>query len=86
MKRRINLTIDAQLIVRAKRLTHAQNTSVSCLVEKGLQMLTTKTRSRQRSLADRWAGRLKLARRNAADQKQEYLWRKYGLAEDADSD
>jgi KaiC/GvpD/RAD55 family RecA-like ATPase len=85
MKQRINLTIDAQLVARAKRQAHEQNTSVSCLVEKGLQAVTAGTSRRRRSFVDRWAGRLKLAPRNAADRKREYLWRKYGLAEDADS-
>jgi len=84
MKQRINLTIDAQLVARAKRLAHERKTSVSCLVEKGLQAVTAETNRRQKSFADRWAGRLKLAPRNAADRKREYLWRKYGLAEDAD--
>ncbi len=60
MKRGINLTIEAQLLARAKKLAHERNTSVSCLVEKGLQAVTAETNRPRKSFADRWAGRLEL--------------------------
>lgn len=85
MKQRVNLTIDAKLVARARALAHRQKTSISRLVEKGLQDLTKATGRQGRSFADQWMAKLKLAPRNPADQKREYLWRKYGLTGDADS-
>jgi hypothetical protein len=85
MKQRINLTIDAQLVLQAKRLAHKQKTSVSQLVEKGLQALTADAEHQDGTFADRWMGRLKLASRNPTDPKREYLWRKYKLADHADT-
>jgi post-segregation antitoxin (ccd killing protein) len=85
MKQRINLTIDAELISRARAMAHQQKSSISRLVEKGLEGITKSSGRRHRSFADQWAARLKLAPRNPADQKREYLWRKYGLAGNADS-
>ena len=85
MKQRINLTLDAQLITRAKRLAHQKNTSVSSLVEKGLKAITADAGRSQRTFADQWMGKLKLEPRNQADTKREHLWRKYRLGEHADS-
>lgn len=85
MKQRINLTIDAKLIVRAKAIAHEQKTSISRLVEKGLQNLPEAPARRSKSFADRWIGRLKLAPRNPADKRREHLWRKYGLIKNEDS-
>lgn len=85
MKRRINLTIDAELVERAKALAHQQDVSVSRLVEKGLQGLTANSERPSKRFADQWMGRLTLAPRNPADRKREHLWRKYGLTGSADS-
>jgi hypothetical protein len=85
MKRRINLTINAKLVERAKALAHQQETSVSRLVEKSLQGLTDKSERPAMRFADEWMGKLTLAPRNPADRKREHLWRKYGLTGNADS-
>jgi len=85
MKQRVNLTLDGKLLARAKALAHQQKTSISRLVEKGLQDLTKVSVGQGRSFADRWMGKLKLVPRNPADPKREYLWRKHGLAGDANS-
>jgi hypothetical protein len=85
MKRRINLTIEAELVARAKALAHQRKSSISRLVEKGLQTLTKDAESQGKSFADKWMGKLKLAPRKPADPKREHLLRKYGLTGDADS-
>jgi hypothetical protein len=42
MKRRVNLTIDARLVKRARMLAHRQKTGISGLVEKVLRAVTPK--------------------------------------------
>jgi len=84
MKQRVNLTIDAKIVARAKRVAHQQGISISRLVEKGLQSLTKGPDLQDKSFAERWAGKLRLAPRHPADRKREYLWRKYKLAGNAD--
>jgi hypothetical protein len=85
MKRRVNLTIDAELVVRARNLAHQRKSSISRLVEKGLQDLTKELDVQGENFAEKWMGKLKLAPRNSADPKRERLWRKYGLTGNADS-
>jgi hypothetical protein len=85
MKRRVNLTIDAKLVVRAKALARRQGSSISQLVEKGLQDLARGSSIQGKSFSDRWMGKLKLAPRNPADPKREHLLQKYKLTENADS-
>ncbi len=85
MKRRVNLTIDAKLVIRAKALAFQRGSSISQLVEKGLRDLTRDSDVQGKGFSDRWMGKLKLAPRNPADPKRESLWRKYKLAGNADS-
>jgi hypothetical protein len=85
MKRRVNLTIDAKLVVQAKTFAHRQGTSISMLVEKGLQNLTRDSDIQGASFADKWAGKLNLAPRDPKDRQREHLWRKYKLAGNANS-
>ena len=86
MKRRVNLTLDAKLVARARAVAHRQRTSVSQLVEEGLQRLTGDSKTQGKSFADRWMGKLRLAPRDPEDRKREYLWRKHKLSQNEDSD
>jgi hypothetical protein len=85
MKRRVNLTLDAKLVLRAKALALQQGSSVSQLVEKGLQDLAKDFDIQAKRFSDKWMGKLHLAPRNPADPRQELLFRKYKLTENADS-
>ena len=85
MKRRLNLTVDSEVIDRAKALAHKVGTSVSQLVEKELLKLTNAPARRKLKFADQWMGKLKPAPRDPKDQKREHLWHKYGLTGDANS-
>jgi hypothetical protein len=85
MKRRVNLTIDAKLVVQAKALALQQGSSFSQLVEKGLQDLARNSDIQDKSFSDRWMGKLRLAPRNPVDPKREHLLKKYKLTENADS-
>ena len=86
MKQRINLTVDAEIMYRARQLAHQRHTSISQLVEDLLIRLTQTSEKESEDLVKKWAGKLKLAPRDLSDPRREYLWRKYGLADHADSD
>jgi hypothetical protein len=85
MKRRINLTIDAKLIAQARNIAHQRKSSISNLVEQGLQTLSKSPDRHDLSFAERWAGKLRLAPRDPADRKRERLWRKYRLVSNENS-
>ncbi len=71
---------------RARQLAHQRHTSVSQLVEDLLIRITRTSEKESEDLVEKWAGKLKLAPRDLSDPHREYLWRKYGLADHADSD
>ncbi len=71
---------------RARQLAHQRHTSVSQLVEDLLIRITRTSEKESEDLVEKWAGKLKLAPRDLSDPRREYLWRKCGLADHADSD
>ncbi len=71
---------------RARQLAHQCHTSVSQLVEDLLIRITRTSEKESEDLVEKWAGKLKLAPRDLSDPRREYLWRKCGLADHADSD
>ena len=60
MKAKLTVTIDEELIPRAKEHARSQGVSLSDLIERALRGLTLEQR---RSFSARWRGRLKAARR-----------------------
>ena len=60
MKTKLTLTIDAELVPRAKAWAAEQGMSLSALVEASLRERTGEPGA---SLVDRWAGRFELAER-----------------------
>jgi hypothetical protein len=60
MKTKLTLTIDEDLIPRAKRYAEARRDSLSGLVEKALQDLT---QTRETPFSKRWRGKFKASRR-----------------------
>ncbi len=59
MKAKLTLTIEEDLIPKAKRYAEAQNDSLSGLVEKALRDLT---RTKEMPFSKRWAGKFKASR------------------------
>jgi len=86
MKRRVNLTIDADVIRRARRVARQRHTSVSQLVEDLLSRVAEPSAREPEDFVEKWAGNLTLAPRDPRDPRREHLWKKYGLTEHADSD
>jgi hypothetical protein len=56
MKRRINLTLDSRIVMQAKALAHQRGSSVSALVEAGLQSLANNSNLKDASFADNMDG------------------------------
>ena len=72
MKTKLTLTIEEDLIPKAKRYAEAQNDSLSGLVEKALRDLT---RSKEIPFSKRWGGKFKASGR--ASTRHKALSRRY---------
>ena len=72
MKHRLTLTVDAEIILQAKRHARARGVSLSSLVEQGLRGVVDEDAP---SFAARWRGRLRPA--DGDDPRYEALARKY---------
>ena len=72
MKQKLTITVDAELVPKAKRYARSRGVSLSSLIE---QHLTEVTGDQAQSFASRWRGRFRAADRNAP--RYEGLARKY---------
>ena len=72
MKRKLTITVDGDLLPRAKQYARARGVSLSSLIEASLRELAGEDTP---SFATRWRGRFVAARRN--DGRYESLARKY---------
>lgn len=72
MKTKLTLTVDQELLPRAKEYARARGLSLSSLVEDALRDLTEQEET---SFADRWRGRFVLAERD--DERYLALVKKY---------
>ena len=82
MKKRITLTIDAQLIRRAKQLAHTRHISVSALIEEFVRAATLSPGADNKSFVEKWAGKFQAAQPEQPDARLEMLKERYQL-EDA---
>ena len=72
MKTKLTVTIDEELIPKAKQHARSSGISLSQLIESALRMLTSEG---QPPFSKRWAGRFKAA--NRKDERYDALARKY---------
>ena len=72
MKTKLTVTIDEDLIPRAKEQARSQGVSLSGLIERAVRALTFEGR---RSFSARWRGRFKAARRK--DDRYKALAKRY---------
>lgn len=72
MKRKLTITVDSELLPRAKRHARSRGVSLSSLVEASLRDVAAEETS---SFSKRWRGRFEEARRD--DARYEALARKY---------
>lgn len=72
MKRKLTITVDDELLPRAKQFARSRGVSLSSLIEASLREMAAEDTP---SFASRWRGRFEAARRN--DGRYEALARKY---------
>lgn len=72
MKRKLTITVDSELLPRAKRYARMRGVSLSSLVEASLRAVAAEEAP---PFSERWRGRFKEARRD--DARYEALARKY---------
>ena len=72
MKRKLTITVDSELLHRAKRHARLRGVSLSSLVEESLRAIAT---DETPAFSERWRGRFKEAGRD--DARYETLARKY---------
>ena len=72
MKRKLTITVDGELLPRAKRYARSRGVSLSSVIEASLREITVEDAP---SFASRWRGRFEAARRDEA--RYEALARKY---------
>lgn len=77
MKTRLTVTIDPDILDRAKKLAYARKTNVSALVEDLLR--TAPATAKDEDFATRWAGKYTLAPSNEDDVRMRALKAKYKL-------
>jgi len=80
MKERVTVTMDRDLIVRAKLLAHHQGTSLSSLVEHSLQASMAPRTRPAGSFVERWAGRFTVREGGNEDPRLQALKAKHRLA------
>ena len=73
MKRKLTITMDAELLPVAKQYARSRGVSLSSLIEGSMRAMTARHTS---SFASRWRGRLQSAGRDD-DPRYEALARKY---------
>lgn len=73
MKRKLTITVDAELIPRAKRYARARGVSLSSLVEQSLRQMT---KGETQSFSSRWRGKFRAAERDG-DPRYDALAKKY---------
>ncbi len=79
MKQRITITLDRELIARAKRLAHQRRIRFSDLVESSLQELLASKPRYVGSFVERWAGRFSIREEDRTDPRLTALKAKHGL-------
>lgn len=72
MKRKLTITVDGELVPRAKQYARSRGVSLSSLIEASLRQIAAEDTP---SFASRWRGRFEPARRH--DARYEALARKY---------
>lgn len=79
MKERVTVTLDPQVVERAKKLAFTQKTNLSALVEKLLRTAVVPGQS-ESDFVTRWAGKLSLAPSEKDDMRMKRLKEKYKLS------
>lgn len=78
MKSRVTITLDPEVVRKAKAVARARRTNLSALVEELLRQTTEHAAPRPR-FSRKWAGKLELRESDGRDELLEALKQRYGL-------
>lgn len=81
MKTKITLTMDPEIVRRAKKLAHARKTNVSALLEGLVRGAPLPGEKERRPFAQRWAGRFRVAPTDPNDARLAALKARYQLSD-----
>jgi mRNA-degrading endonuclease RelE of RelBE toxin-antitoxin system len=82
MKSRVTLTVDPEVIKKAKKIAHVRRTSVSALIEDLLRQTPISSDREEASVVGKWAGKFRLRRSAKPDARLECLKNRYGLQDE----
>ena len=82
MKNRVTLTIDPEMVKKAKKIAHARQTSVSALVEDLVRETPVSSHKQESSFVEKWSGKFRLRKSVKPDLKLTYLKKRYGLEDE----
>ena len=80
MKARVTLTMDPDVVKKAKRIAHLRHTSVSALIEDFVRRTPVSSRERRVGFVELWSGRFRVRKAEGSDARLEFLKTRYGLA------
>ena len=85
MKKRITVTIDADIAKRAEQLAETRKTTVSAVIEESLRsapdLKPYRTKKSNQSFSEKWAGKLRVRTPKTPDPLLDALKAKYGLTD-----
>ena len=82
MKNRVTLTIDPEIVKKAKKIAHSRQTSVSALVEDLVRQTPVSSRKQESSFVEKWSGKFLLRKSAKPDLKLDYLKKRHGIEDE----
>jgi hypothetical protein len=79
MKRHITLSIDSEVIKKARKTSHQLHTSISHLVEEFLVKISGRTSLQEKSFVEKWTGKYSLREHQTKDERSAALRKRYRL-------
>lgn len=79
MKHRVTITLDRDMIIKAKRMAHRRGTSLSGFVASSLQASLRERDTSDQNFAQRWAGKFSVRTSPDIDARLEALKSKHDL-------
>lgn len=79
MKTRVTITLDPEVVRKAKTVAQARRTNLSALVEDLLRQTATEAAPRSTKFTRKWAGKFEAREPDGRDELLEALRRRHGL-------
>ena len=79
MKNRVTLTIDPEIVRKAKKIAHVRRTSVSALIEDLLRQTPVASHKEKASFVEAWTGKFRLKDPVKPDSKLAHLKKHCGI-------